>query len=339
MSEHTGIGTYIQNVLREISKVPEVKLKLICRSKNSLELFGQPEIHTCGTEIYTIREQFDLMRFFPKKSEDGWFWSPHINIPLFYQGPKLVVTVHDLLFFEKDYFPQSTLKNIYRDLFFSVLTKKAKLIFTPSKFTRDELIKRFPITSDKTHVTHLGVSGSWRKQLDPVKNKSIVFIGNHKRNKNLRLLINAFNQVKHRIPHKLYIIGASKGLRTTEDIHNFNIDANRVVVEERLPQNILLKKVQEADLIVCPSLYEGFGLVPLEAYAAGAKVLCSDIPVHKEIMGDCAIFFKSDNLDSCADGIIKALESKIGSNQEEVIKRFNWQASAKQSLDKLFSMS
>ncbi len=333
MSEHSGIGTYIKNLLREMSKDPKVELTVICKNQNNLDLENVKKIHYCETDIYTIKEQFELIKFFPKPEKNSYFWSPHINIPLFYGCENLIVTVHDLLFFEEDLFPQSLPKKLYRDLFFNRLSKKAKLIFTPSRFTKDQLKNRYPVTENKTIVTHLGVGREWKMDQAQNKRKEIIFIGNIKKNKNLSSLIKAFDQIKNKIPHQLIIIGASHNLRSKEDLSKFNIDPNRVRIEGRLSDQELIKKISEAELVVCPSLYEGFGLVPLETYATGTKILCSDIPVHKETMGEFAEFFESSSIESLAQKIIETLNKNTEFKKEKFFKRYDWTKTANQSLE------
>lgn len=333
MSEHSGIGTYIKNLLHEISKVPDVDMTLICKSKNSLKLARPFRTFYCDTDIYTIKEQFDLIKFFPKNSNE-FFWSPHINIPLFYRGKNLIVTVHDLLFYEEDIFPQSIPKKIYRDVFFCALVKRAKIIFSPSNFTKNELNNKFSGTQKKSHAIHLGVGDEWKiTSQASKKNKEIVFIGNIKKNKNLKLLVDAFDLIKNKIPHNLVIIGASQNLRSKEDLTKYNIDKNRVTIEGRLSDEELIRKVSDAELVVCPSLYEGFGLVPIEAYAACTKILCSDIPVHKETMGEFAEFFESSNVDSLAQKMIDVLSKNIDFKKEKFLKKYDWSRTASESLN------
>lgn len=335
MSEHSGIGTYIKNLLRELSKDPRVDLTVICKSKNTMDLEAIPTVYYCETDIYTIKEQFDLIKLFPKKEKNSYFWSPHINIPLFYPGENLIVTVHDLLFFEEDIFPLNIAKKIYRNLFFKSLVKKSKVIFTPSQFTKDQLIRRYPNSSNKTIVTHLGINDVWKPKTNFDKKKEIVFIGNIKKNKNLSLLVKAFDQIKNRIPHQLVIIGASQNLRSKEDLTKYSIDSNRVTIEGRMEDNDLVEKVARAELVVCPSLYEGFGLVPVESYAGGTKVLCSDIPVHKETMEGFADFFESDDIQDCADQMFKALTKEVSFEKEKFFKKYEWAKTAKTSVDSI----
>ncbi|MES2767719.1 MAG: glycosyltransferase family 1 protein [Bdellovibrionota bacterium] len=331
MSEHSGIGTYIKNLLKELDRDKDVELTVICKSKNNLDLSNVKKFHYLETDIYSIKEQYELIKFFPKKAKNNYFWSPHINIPLMYGCKNLIVTVHDLLFFEEDIFPQNFFKRAYRNLFFKYLSKKSKIIFTPSQFTKDLLNRRYPITSEKTVVTHLGVNSEWRKSLSPKKKKEIIFIGNIKKNKNLGLLLKAFNQIKNQIPHNLVIIGASENMRSKEDLTQFDINEKRVVIEGRLSDVALVNKISEAELVVCPSLYEGFGLVPVESYAIGTKVLCSDIPVHREVMGGFANFFKSGDIDSCAQEILNSLSMPNHFNKEKLFQKYDWYLTAEKS--------
>lgn len=291
MSEHSGIGTYISHLLPFFISDSEFQIEIICRPQQNINKFvGAKKIHFLDSDIYTINEQILLYLFLSKQKDDFTFWSPHINIPLGYKGP-LISTVHDLIFFEKQLYDSNFLKKAYANIFFSSLSKKAQIIFTPSSFTAQELIRQFPKAKNKVTVTPLAAGENWKPQVESTKKKQIVYVGNFKKNKNVHLLISAFSQIADQIPHQLILIGAYDQLRTYEKIDISEALKNRIKILGKIDFPSLQKNVRESELMVCPSSYEGFSLPPHEALAVGTPVLCSDIPPHLEFLEKTAHFF------------------------------------------------
>jgi len=137
----------------------------------------------------------------------------------------------------------------------------------------------------------------------------ILFIGNRKKHKNLSQLIYAFNSIKDSFPNLKLVIAGKKD-RKEDDV---NILREKLNIKDRLVEIIspsdeeILCLYKYAKTFILPSLYEGFGLPPLEAMAHGIPVIVSNIPVLKEICGNAAYFVDPYSSESIAQGIYKVL--------------------------------
>jgi glycosyltransferase involved in cell wall biosynthesis len=141
------------------------------------------------------------------------------------------------------------------------------------------------------------------------KNNGIIFVGNIKRHKGLGLLLEAFNGLtrefqveKKPFPYKLIIVGERRNFRTRDSAIEEKLshaDVSAIEFTGSVDDEKLKELLGSAVLLVQPSLYEGFGLPPLEAMILGTRVLVSDIPVFQEIYsGFPVVFFRAgDSLD------------------------------------------
>ena len=145
----------------------------------------------------------------------------------------------------------------------------------------------------------------------PKKNGAIIFIGNIKRHKGLQTLIPAFQAFRKRLiqdgktPAKLLIVGSKANFRTQDRTLSALQDEaaeNGITFTGFVADDELHRLLAEARLLVQPSLYEGFGIPPLQALYAGTRALISDIPVFKEIYADYPVtFFKAGDTADLAE--------------------------------------
>jgi glycosyltransferase involved in cell wall biosynthesis len=193
--------------------------------------------------------------------------------------------------------------------FYKRAVRLSTKIFTVSYFSKSRIEFRLG-TSNKTLkavvVTHIALQ-PYLLRPPPYpykKNNSIIFIGNIKKHKGLACLLAAFGGLRQEyppekggFPYKLIVIGEQRSFRTHDAEVNrilsragdSSIEFSGFVDDERLKELL-----GSAVLLVQPSLYEGFGLPPLEAMVLGTRALISDIPVFKEIYSDFPVtFFKA----------------------------------------------
>lgn len=103
---------------------------------------------------------------------------------------------------------------------------------------------------------------------------------------------------------RLLIIGSRDNFKTSETLDFDTLDES-IVFTGRLDDEELFMTLQNADALIQPSLYEGFGIPPLEAMTLGTPAIISDIPVFKEIYHDFPVrFFKAGNIDDLADALL-----------------------------------
>lgn len=325
MSGKSGIGTFLDEILPYLKK-----------SGHELFLFGGKESVPCNVKTFSLKEMF----FFPKEllkkinSCDVYF-SPYCNIP---GGIKIPVfsTIHDIVFLDVKGLC-GKIGTIARKFFYKRAIKKSKEIFTVSNFSK-ERIEKVLKCKKKIAVVYNGLPSYMEKKCSNVKkDNSIIFIGNIKKHKGLSVLLEAFEKFYQfeniAEKPKLLIVGSQDNFRTkdnniSEKISNLNSKfPNSIEFTGFVENEKLLQLLSKAKFLVQPSLYEGFGIPPLQALFCGTKAVISDIPVFKEIYdGFPVVFFESGNSNDLCEKMQKTFcdESPL----EEIPEKYSYKKTA-----------
>ncbi|WP_350299564.1 glycosyltransferase family 4 protein [Peribacillus frigoritolerans] len=342
MIRSSGIGVYINNLLQIIlgdNRNYQFSLLGAKEDLNHFSNFRNVSIIDCNVSIYSIKEQIELI----KVISTGYdlVWSPHYNIPIFTSAnTKLLVTIHDIFHLKHDINQNSISKKLYANFMFRSLSKKADKIICVSKFTKNELMKKVNVKStSKIEVIYNGVDSEWFKQSRKKREPYIIYVGNVKPHKNLTNLISAFKLVYNDIPHNLIIIGKKEGFITSD---NFVIESaaelgNRVVFTGYLEDNEMRQMVSDADFMVYPSIYEGFGLPPLEAMACGCPVIASEIASIPEVCGDNVEYINPFDIKDIANKLVflaNNSQRKLELSNKGLAhsRGFNWKQSSEDTL-------
>jgi glycosyltransferase involved in cell wall biosynthesis len=178
-------------------------------------------------------------------------------------------------------------------IFIPIIAKKAKKILTISNFSKLEIKEFLKVDSEVVYPRSIFSSIRFSKIS---KNKSyFIAVGSNNVRKNTEFLFMSLNSLNL----DFRIVGrSSKNFKPCENIffHNYNDEE-------------LIKAITKSKALISASLYEGFNLPPLEAQSLGVPVILSDIPVHREIYGDTALYFNLDSIDEL-EAAINKLNSK-----------------------------
>ena len=344
MIASSGIGTYLRNTLSRIIQArPSWRFTLLGDRERLADL-GSPgnlEIKNAGAPVYSLGEQLAFARFDLRRAD--LFWAPHYNIPLA-RTPRLVVTVHDVMHLTLPEYRNHWLRRQYATTMYSAVRRRASAVICVSDFTRREL-ERVVGTGPATHVVHNGVHASWfdvsrRADFSPSARPYIVFVGLAKPHKNLFGLLQAFAMMADRVPHDLVIVGAHREALRTRDRRIDEPSAaltGRVRFAEHLELSSLQQCVAGADVLVQPSLCEGFGLPPLEAMAAGTPCLVSSIDPLVEVCADAVRYCDPHDPTDIARRLLELLQSQearqqLRSRGRERARAFSWDRSAAETL-------
>lgn len=351
MINHSGIGTYIKNLIPYLKE--EFELSLLGNTDEIKKHFDTKklEIIKLNSSIYSPLEQIEL----PLKIKNcDIFWSPHFNMPIFpIRAKKKIATIHDLFHFSyaNMYNP---LERTYAQYLIRNACQKSELVITVSQFSKSEILRYIKINPDKIKVVYNGVNLNFFKKysqevLEKFKReihlpqRFLLYVGNVKPHKNLRRLIIAFKEVS-KIDESIYlvIVGKKEGFikgdnYLAEFIQKENI-GKRIIFTGYLEENKLPLIYNLAIALIFPSLYEGFGLPPLEAMACGCPVIASSIPPLKEIYRDCVYYINPYNIEEIKNSIIELLNNDKLRNTliekgSELAKNYSWEKSAKEHIN------
>jgi len=250
--------------------------------------------------------------------------------PIFYRNQ--VVALHDVAFLEHPEFFSFAFSLYYR-LTVPLMLKNAKHIFTSSEFSKFRIIEKYGYKNKITAI-HNAVSPRLI-EANVGKEKIILCVGSIEPRKNLTRLIAAFKKIKTE-GYRLLIIGDRSSIYSEV---NTNTNLKDVYFTGRVSDDELFAWYSKASLFVYPSLYEGFGIPPLEAQASGCQVLVSKIGAHEEVFLDSAVYCNPLDVDDIAlkmdmmlnDSALIELYVQRGFNN---VLRFDWNASAQKLYEK-----
>ena len=238
-----------------------------------------------------------------------------------------IMTIHDLSFLEN---PKWFSRAYY--LWYKIMTplavRTSQHILTVSAFSKQEIRRFYPfIKAQDITVIYNATDESLFRPLSQVATPPERFalaVSSLDPRKNFNRLIEAFNDIQD---CKLYIVGTRH--------RNFNHQDDSAATQNirylgRVTDEELVQLYNQAVCFIFPSLYEGFGLPPIEAMSCGCPVLVSDIPVLHEVCGDAATYFDPYNPYAIKKAINQFLEANEKRNSGyDKAHRFSWTASAK----------
>ncbi len=284
-------------------------------------------------------------RFFGKNSDITHFFN--YIVPPGVHG-KTVVTVHDMVY---KAFPE-TVRARTKYMLNSGLKssmKRADMIVTDSEFSRSEILKYFPQHEKKLRVVPCGVDlnkfrpcseperiPAVKKSLD-IEGEYFLYLGTIEPRKNLERLISAYHIFSQRTGSdapKLVLAGGKGWLYDSifRKVTDLGL-SDKVLFTKYVPSEDMNPLMCGALAFVFPSIYEGFGMPPLEAMACGVPVLASDAASLPEVTGDCAVICDAYSEESIAEGLDKLwndseLRSDLSIRGRDRAAEFSWDKSA-----------
>jgi glycosyltransferase involved in cell wall biosynthesis len=246
-----------------------------------------------------------------------------------------VMVVCDMVAFHDEYRPQRRAKIIERATL-PLAARRADVFAAISQATADDLVEHFPRTAAKTVVTPLAADehffaaepGDVRERFG-LERPFVLAVGTLEPRKNLPALIDAFTGLPEHT-HDLVLAGAL-GWEAGETQAAIARHTDRIRALGHVSDDDLARLYAGAALFAYPSLYEGFGLPVLEAMAAGAPVLTSDISSLPEVAGDAAILVDPRSVESIRDGLRRGLSDPPRGGRERA-RTFSWAHYAEQIL-------
>ena len=360
-----GAGRYITNLVKNLLKIDKKNTYVLTGRyitdeylyiiKNLKSKFASNKIES---KLYKTTQKklevWNRLRFPP--IELMGFKADLLHCPDYLIPPTLnkiiILTIHDLAFirfpqFNFDWFIKKYTKEVKRN------ARLAKKIVAASKSTKDDIIKFFKIDPAKVKVVYLASDSRFKKLANQEKDKEvlkkygidkkyILSVGTIEPRKNYSTLIKAFNYIKHNNNNfncKLVIVGRTgwKSEATYRE-RELSLYKDDILFIGRVSDKELVQIYNQAEIFVYPSLFEGFGLPPMEAMSCGLPVIASDSSSLKEVVGDAGILVPSEDYREISRQISYILKNeKVTKELEEKslkqAKKFSWEKTARKTLN------
>jgi glycosyltransferase involved in cell wall biosynthesis len=208
----------------------------------------------------------------------------------------------------------------FRSRFYEGAAKRADAVITISEFARRRMIELLGIGGDRIHVAHLGVDADSFAAYTGAREDFVLYPARGWKHKNHARLVEAMGAVRRERP-EMRLVLTGGGLDTLGPLPDW-VDVRGLVSGEELRE-----LYRSASVLAFPSLYEGFGLPPLEAMASGCPVAATDAGSVPEVCGDAAVLFDAEDPEAIAAGILEALarSDELTRLGLEHVRRFTWE--------------
>ena len=355
VAKRTGVQRAAYNLLKALVRVDRENQYVIFTGSEQLD---NPDWKWSNVEVIPsgikggenlknyIWEQVSLPRLARKHGVDI-LHSPANMAPLFYSG-KSVINIHDLCFVVNPQWYSFQFRTFY-NFVIPRLARGAAKVITNSNNSKNDLLQFCNISAEKVSLIYWAVDTLFASQVaeqlkDDVERPWLdedyfLYVGSLEPRKNIRTLIEAYQLLRDQNPDckaKLILIGGESPLFAQVKL-NIKRYAEDVVFKGFVSDELLNLYYKRATVAVYPSLYEGFGLPPLEAMASGTPVITSNSSSLPEVVGEAAILINPLDVQALADAMQEVLtkpelREKLKGLGAEQIKKFNWQRVARATL-------
>ncbi len=349
-----GIGRYTQNLAAHMPALsPQDEFVLFCcTAKGAMRVAQAPntreEVFQTGM-MDAMWEQLSLPNELARVEADAYH-SPMFTLPAVTACPT-VVTIHDVVFETHPEWVGDKLCS-YLSKWSRFAAQTATRIVTVSEFSKQEIVRVYGVDPNRVDVTLEAADRRFfpieeRDHVERVAAKHglpeqcLLYVGSMETKKNIENLLVAFKRAVDQagLPHKLALVGGRGGQALDLDALLDRHGCRELVVRPGyVPDGDLPFIYNAAEAFIYPSLYEGFGLPPLEAMACGVPVISSNATSLPEVVGDAGVLVDPEDTDSMAEAIAGVLtdEGQRSDLRQKGLTRaaeFSWEQTARQTLD------
>ena len=343
-----GIGTYIRNLLRHLARTDQENEFVLLCGEADLGVAAQlgPNFRAVlePSPNYSLREQVHVPWVLRRERPDVYH-APHYVLPAGVRCPS-VVTIHDCIHLMFPQYLPNRVAYAYARAQMWAAARRSDCILTVSEASKRDILHLFNVAPEKIVVVYNAIDSHFsmtpsdeavarvreRYQLD---HRFVLYVGNIKPHKNLVRLIEAFDELRRGELEdlKLLIIGdqISKLPALRRAVHRHKLHKH-VRFLGYLADDQLAILYRLASVFAFPSLYEGFGLPPLEAMASGTPVVTSNVSSLPEVVGDAAVLVNPYDVDAIVDGLRRVLTNptlaaEMRQKGIERAREFSWERS------------
>lgn len=349
VSKRTGVGNYIFYTMREMLRLFRENQYTFYYGFPSRRLltFDKPPLvrqllatikhiaaRTSSTKEFT---RSLAARFMP--TADLYFEPNFLPLDTI-KAKKIVTTVHDFSFqMHPEWSPRARWDHF--GAYFWRNSYLSNAIITPTDAIKDEVLDRLDIEAGKVRVIHYGIDHTVFRLRKPGKSSKlpkhfILFVGSIQPRKNLKVLLKAYTMLSEELRKDLKLVLVSHdGWNNEEILESIKKLGKDVYVLDLVESDSELADIYNlATVFAFPSLYEGFGLPPLEAMACGCPVVVSSLASLREVCGDAGYYIDPNDAEEVADGLSRiATDGDLKERLiQEGLKRagmFSWEQTAR----------
>ena len=317
----SGIGRFLKGILANLD-FNKNEYYLIGKEKD-IKDYPAKKLLFNDSSAFSIK---GILKINKEVNECDIFFSPNFIIP-YNVKIKCITVLHDIVFLDMPKINANYIEYKLKKHLLKRCMKKSSHVFTVSNFSKERISYYFKKYETKLSYAYTGVDAvfkKYEKEEALEKENYIIYIGNIKENKGLKTLLEAFKKLRNDNSDLfLYLIGDKDSLKNKDDSLTPYFDLEGIKFTGKISDEELLNLERKAKFLIQPSLYEGFGLPPLEALYLKTKPIISDIDVFKEIYSDLDVdFFKVNDSD---DLVMKIKNSNpvVNPDFEYMNKKFN----------------
>lgn len=362
--ENTGTGFYIINLINGLAKIKDGNdYYIFMNNELSKEFFNfeNNNFHIINknfkNRIFRVIWQFFLFPFELKKLKVRVLHSPNYITPLFKLGFKVIVTIHDLTFY---LFPEkfTVTKRLLFKYMLPLFIKISDKIIAVSNNTKKDILKFFKISERKVIVTFESYPEYYTYNNDSndqniltkygIGSKYLLFVGMIEPRKNILSILKSFKEIDSDLELDLVIAGKKGWYYKEIELYLEKLlrigIKNKIIFTGYVSEPELKYLYQNAFIFIYPSIYEGFGIPPLQAMACKVPVITSNLSSLPEVVGDAAIMVNPYDINKISEAI-RTLYNDLDKRSELVnkgviqAKKFSLENFAKNTIDvyKIFS--
>jgi glycosyltransferase involved in cell wall biosynthesis len=327
--KRTGIGRYLRNFIAYASSArPEHRFFLYGNQHTDPEIGGENIEVRIRPEGMTLWWDQVVLPGLANQDRVDLFLSPFIKGPV-RVGCPLVVTIHDLMFLvytEYDSWRSRPKNALFRRMA-TWVGRRADLIIADSDYSARDIERLLGLDIAKVQVLPIGLDESYRPVEDEaalaemrrrygIEGPYIFYLGNFKPHKNVQALLRAFAGLEQELRDEYFLVLGGKPDAWTDERKGLAEElgvGRQVRFIGLVPEEDMPTLYSGAALFVFPSLYEGFGLPPLEAMACGAPVVASNRTSVPEVVGDAGLLVDPEDV----EGMSREMEKVLGDAEEQ----------------------
>jgi len=352
----TGIGRYVYELTRNIFRLDDQNQYVLFFNEPEYSAFTSPNDRIKKVKVnaphYSLKEQTKFCRILKKHNLDLMHFT-HFNAPILYKKPS-IVTIHDLTL---SFYPGKKMTGFLHRMGYHIViknaVKNAKKIIAVSNNTAKDLQEILHVHAEKIEVIYEGVDSNFRPGADEtyalalkekfkIDKPYLLYTGVWRSHKNLKNLIKTFSILKEEYNYDGYLVitGRKDPIYAPEILsQTYSLElSDDIIFTGMVDEMDLIALYGGAQVYVFPSLYEGFGLSPLEAMQCAVPVAASNASCIPEVCGENnALFFNPNDPANMAETIYsiisdKSLRARLIENGLARVKTFSWKRMAQQTV-------